>query len=88
VYGRDEQFCTAMIDFLRCLYLQPLKWEPVVAANGRANPFPSDVVIHGFRLARAVVVLLTPDHIAWSCLDRGRGSKEYSSWRRSTSPCS
>lgn len=75
VHGRDEEARRAMFDFLRALGLSPLEWGKLVAETGKAAPYIGEVLSHAFQVAKAVVVLFTPDDEAF--LRRGlRGSKE------------
>ncbi|MFE7902699.1 CATRA conflict system CASPASE/TPR repeat-associated protein [Streptomyces sp. NPDC057424] len=63
VYGRDEPARRAVFDFLRTIGLNPLEWEEVVRRTGKATPTLGEAVARAIPLARAVVVLLTPDDI-------------------------
>jgi hypothetical protein len=63
IHGRDEAVRERMFDFLRALDLKPLEWETLVAASGSTVPFLGDVVQRAPALARAAVVLLTPDDV-------------------------
>jgi len=61
VYGRNDAARAAMFEFLAALGLEPLTWEKLLATTGEAAPYVGDVLTAGFRVAQAVVVLLTPD---------------------------
>jgi predicted nucleotide-binding protein len=61
VYGRDEPARSAVFGRLRAMGLAPIEWEQAVAATGQASPYTKDTVEAAFRIAQAVVVLLTPD---------------------------
>lgn len=61
VYGRNEPARAAMFDFLASLGLEPLTWEKLLATTGDGAPYVGQVLTAGFRVAQAVVVLLTPD---------------------------
>jgi hypothetical protein len=50
-----------MFEFLAELGLEPLAWEKLLAATGEAAPYVGEVLVAGFEVAQAVVVLLTPD---------------------------
>ncbi len=63
IHGRDEEVRERMFDFLRALDLKPLEWEALVAASGSTAPFLGDVVQRAPVLARAALVLLTPDDV-------------------------
>lgn len=61
IYGRNDPARAAMFDFLTALGLEPLTWEKLLAATGEAAPYVGNVLAAGFKVAQAVVVLLTPD---------------------------
>ncbi|GGX04948.1 hypothetical protein GCM10010297_28120 [Streptomyces malachitofuscus] len=63
VHGRDEPARRAVFDFLRTIGLNPLEWEEVVRRTGKATPTLGEAVARTIPLARAVVVLLTPDDV-------------------------
>ncbi len=61
VHGRDEEARLAMFTFLRALGLEPQEWGALVEATGSAAPYIGEVLDKAFGVARAVVVLFTPD---------------------------
>jgi predicted nucleotide-binding protein len=61
VHGRDEEARRAMFDFLRALGLAPQEWSALVAAA----PYVGQVLSAAFKIAKAVVVLFTPDDEGW-----------------------
>ncbi|GAB1817737.1 CATRA conflict system CASPASE/TPR repeat-associated protein [Herbidospora sp. RD11066] len=63
VYGRDEDARKALFAFLRAIGLNPLEWEDLVAMTGEASPTLGQVVRTCLPMARAVVVLLTPEDV-------------------------
>lgn len=63
VHGRDEQVRRAMFDLLRKLDLRPLEWESIVRAAGGGSPYLGDVVAKAPAIARAALVLFTPDDV-------------------------
>ena len=65
VHGRNEPARKAMFSFLRSIGLQPIEWSQAVAATGEASPYIGTVLDSAFDAAQAVVVLLTPDEIAY-----------------------
>jgi len=65
VHGRDEEARRAMFDFLRALGLAPQEWSALVAATGSAAPYVGQVLERAFQVAKAVVVLFTPDDEGW-----------------------
>lgn len=64
VYGRNSKAHDALFDFLLTINLNPLEWDELVAKTGHGSPYPGDTLDHAFKIAQAVVVLLTPDDIA------------------------
>ncbi len=54
-----------MFDFLRALGLLPQEWSALVAATGSAAPYVGQVLEGAFQVAKAVVVLFTPDDEGW-----------------------
>jgi predicted nucleotide-binding protein len=61
VHGRNSAARKAMFEFLRAIGLHPLEWEEIVDATGKASPYIGEVLEKGFQMAKAVVVLMTPD---------------------------
>jgi len=65
VHGRSQAIRDDMFSFLRALGLRPLEWAHAIALTGSASPYIGDVLESAFEAARAVVVLLTPDDLAF-----------------------
>lgn len=65
VHGRNEPARDAMFSFLRSIGLQPIEWDQAIAATGQGSPFIGHVLDVAFDQGQAVVVLLTPDDIAY-----------------------
>lgn len=65
VHGRNEIARVAMFEFLRSIGLQPIEWSQAVAATGEASPYIGTVLDSAFEAAQAVVVLMTPDEVAY-----------------------
>jgi len=61
VHGRDEANRNALFAFLRSIDLDPIEWSEARKATGRPMPYVGDILDKAFSMARAVVVLLTPD---------------------------
>ncbi len=61
VYGRDGEARLAMFTLLRALGLQPQEWGALVEATGSAAPYIGEILDNAFAVAKAVVVLFTPD---------------------------
>ncbi len=65
VHGRNEMLRQSMFAFLRALGLSPIEWDQAVAMTGKGSPFIGEILHAAFERARAVVVLITPDEIAY-----------------------
>lgn len=65
VHGRNEDLRRAMFEFLRSINLAPMEWTHAVELTGVGSPYIGQVLDAAFDNARAVVVLLTPDEIAY-----------------------
>lgn len=65
VHGRDEARRKAMFAFLRSIGLNPIEWSKGVKDTGSASPYNGEVVDGMLSQAVAVVVLLTPDDLAY-----------------------
>lgn len=65
VHGRDRKAREAMFAFLRALGIKPLEWSAAVGMTKKPAPYVGDVLETAFARARAVVVLLTPDDLAY-----------------------
>lgn len=63
IAGRDFQAVYAITALLRAVGLRVVEWEHAVARTGLPNPYVGDVVDVGLRMARAAIVLLTPDDL-------------------------
>jgi Predicted nucleotide-binding protein containing TIR-like domain len=65
VHGRNDVARREMFAFLRAIGLQPIEWSEALHATGSASPFIGDVLDTAFGMAQAVVVLMTPDEVAY-----------------------
>ena len=65
IHGRNESARIGLFQFLRSLGLKPLEWAQAVAATGKGSPYIGEVLDAAFGQARAVVVLMTPDDVAY-----------------------
>lgn len=61
VYGRNQALRDSMFGFLRALKLDPIEWSEAVRATGKASPYVGEILDAAFKMAQAVVVLLSPD---------------------------
>lgn len=65
VHGRNESLRKAMFDFLRSINLQPMEWTYAVKLTEVGSPYIGQVLEAAFDHAQAVVVLMTPDEVAY-----------------------
>lgn len=65
VLGRNAGAGKALFEFLRTIDLRPLEWTQLVGAANRGAPYIGQVLDEAFAQAQAVVVLSTPDDIAF-----------------------
>lgn len=62
VHGRNMRAKRAMVDFLASIGLKALDLQrDLVTLTGSASPTTLETIVEGFKVARAVVVLFTPD---------------------------
>jgi hypothetical protein len=76
VHGRNEDLRRGMFEFLRSINLAPLEWTQAVELTGVGSPYIGQVLDAAFDNARAVVVLLTPDEIAYLQPRYGNGEHD------------
>ncbi len=65
IHGRNDAARRDMFAFLRSIGLQPIEWSEALNATGSASPYIGEVLDTAFGMAQAVVVLMTPDEIAY-----------------------
>jgi hypothetical protein len=65
VHGRNEAARSAMFAFLRSIGLRPIEWSEAVQMTGEGSPYIGQVLDTALDAARAIVVLLTSDDIAY-----------------------
>ena len=65
VHGRNTEARTAMFTFLRAIGLAPIEWSEAVRLTGEGSPYIGRVLDAAFDAAQAIVVLLTPDDVAY-----------------------
>lgn len=65
VNGRDGINAAALFTFLRAIGLRPLEWSKLVGAANSGAPYIGQVLDEAFAGAQAVVILQTPDDIAY-----------------------
>lgn len=65
VHGRNDELRRSMFDFLRSINLAPIEWSTAVSLTGEGSPYIGQVLDAAFAHANAIVVLMTPDEIAY-----------------------
>lgn len=65
VHGRDQGLRKSIFEFLRALGLNPMEWEQAVDQARGANPNVQDIIETAMSRVQAVVVLFSPDEIAY-----------------------
>lgn len=65
VHGRNGAARSAMFAFLRAIGLGPIEWSEAVKMTGEGSPYIGQVLDTAFSAAQAIVVLLTPDDVAY-----------------------
>lgn len=61
VHGRNLKARDAMFEFLEALDLHSIEWSEAVQATGKPTPYIGEILDAAFEMAKAVVVLFTPD---------------------------
>lgn len=65
VHGRNLTARDGLFTFLRSLGLKPMEWSQAVALTAKGSPYIGEVLDAAFSAAQAVVVLMTPDEVAY-----------------------
>ncbi|MFQ1004375.1 TIR domain-containing protein [Modestobacter sp. SSW1-42] len=65
IHGRNEPARAALFSFLRSIGLKPIEWSQAIAMTGTGSPYIGEVLDAAFSAAQAIVVLETPDDIAY-----------------------
>lgn len=76
VHGRNDAARKAMFDFLRSIDLKPIEWSRAIELTGKGTPYIGEVLDVAFRHAQAVVVLMTPDEVAYLQPSYGHGEHD------------
>ena len=76
VHGRNEPARRAMFAFLRSIDLKPIEWSRAVELTEKASPYIGEVLDAAFSNAQAVVVLMTPDEVAYLQPTYGHGDDD------------
>lgn len=85
VHGRNVGARDAMFGFLRAIGLEPIEWSSAISATGSASPYIGQALDAAFELAQAVVVLLTPDDVAYLRPEYANGDDDPGTGSDSTS---
>lgn len=65
IHGRNESARAGLFTFLRSIGLQPIEWSQAIGMTQKASPYIGEVLDAAFCAAQAIVVLETPDDIAY-----------------------
>lgn len=65
VHGRNAPARDAVFEFLRALGLRPIEWSQAVRLTRKGSPYIGEILDAAFAEAQAVVILMTPDEIAY-----------------------
>ncbi|MBP1823036.1 nucleotide-binding protein [Mycobacterium sp. OAE908] len=76
VHGRNEAARQSMFTFLRAVGLNPIEWSRALAATGSASPYIGEVLDTAFDMAQAIVVLMTPDEMAYLVAHHASGADD------------
>jgi predicted nucleotide-binding protein len=77
VYGRDQVLRDDLFNFLRALKLNPIEWSEAVKATNKASPYVGEILDAAFKMAQAVVVLLSPDEFVQLRVELCSGEVEF-----------
>nr|WP_211244430.1 nucleotide-binding protein [Actinospica robiniae] len=76
VHGRNDDARLAMFTFLRALDLSPIEWSEAITMTGEGSPYIGKVLEVALEAAQAIVVLLTPDDIAYLRTEYAHGPND------------
>lgn len=76
VYGRNEPARVAVFAFLRSIGLDPIEWSQGLGLTGYGAPYIGEVLDVLLTEAQAVVVLMTPDDIAFLRPEYANGAND------------
>jgi Predicted nucleotide-binding protein containing TIR-like domain len=65
IHGRNEPVRRALFAFLRSIGLDPIEWSQAIRMTGKASPYIGEILDAAFGAAQAIVVLETPDDVAY-----------------------
>lgn len=76
VHGRNDALRRAMFDFLRSINLAPIEWTRAIELTGEGSPYIGQALDVAFDRAAAIVVLMTPDEVAYLQPRYGHGDDD------------
>lgn len=76
IHGRNDELRKAMFAFLRSINLSPMEWAQAVELTGHGSPYIGQVLDAALEHAAAIVVLMTPDEIAYLQPQLGHGEDD------------
>jgi predicted nucleotide-binding protein len=65
IHGRNEPARRGLFEFLRAIGLDPIEWSQAIAMTGAGSPYIGQVLDAALAAAQAIVVLQTPDDVAY-----------------------
>lgn len=65
IHGRNEPARRGLFEFLRAIGLDPIEWSQAIAMTGAGTPYIGQVLDAALTAAQAIVVLQTPDDVAY-----------------------
>jgi predicted nucleotide-binding protein len=65
VHGRNQGMRKSMFEFLRSIDLAPIEWAQAIELTGQGSPYIGEVLDTAFEHAQVIVVLMTPDEVAY-----------------------
>jgi hypothetical protein len=76
VHGRDKRARKELFVFLRAIGLHPIEWAQALAETGEGAPYVGQVIEVILTVGRAVVVLMTPDDVAYLKPEHGDDAQD------------
>jgi hypothetical protein len=65
-----------MFEFLRSIGLAPIEWDQATSFTGKGSPYIGEILDAAFDRAHAVVVLITPDEVAYLRAEYASGEED------------
>lgn len=76
VHGRNEPLRRSMFEFLCSIGLNPIEWTQAIAMTGEASPYIGSVLDAALARAAAIVVLMSPDEVAYLQTEYANGPND------------